>query len=248
MRSVGTEVTVPASAGPVRAPARVGPGSIRIERLSLDLPEGSLAARRGHLSDDERATAGRFRFARDRRRYVAARGGLRALLGSHLAIPPDEVRFNYGPLGKPALAAGQERSGIRFNLTHSEDLALCAVTGGLEVGIDLERVRPLPDLEALADHFFAPGERAALRRLPGALREEGFFRCWTRKEAYLKGRGDGLALPLDSFEVSIDPDEPARLLRVDDRPGDVESWRLEDVPVRPGFAAALAVRRGGEAG
>ena len=215
---------------------------VKLALLQLDLSVHELARRQALMSADEVDRACRFRFERDRRRFVAARGALRELLAAALKVAPRNVHFDYGPEGKPSLAADLARSGLRFNLSHSGDLALCALTHEREIGVDLEQVRRLPDLDALAERFFAAGERATLRSLPDDQRPDAFFRCWTRKEAYLKGRGEGLSLPLDSFEVSLAPGDP-RLLRVDDRPADVDDWLLQDVSVPAGYAATLALGR-----
>lgn len=217
-------------------------GSLQIEFLSLNLPAADFAKNKGHLSRDELEYAGRFRFDRDRTRFVAGRGRLRALLAARLGVTASAVEFRHGAFGKPYLSERYSDENIYFNVSHSEDHALIAISLGHELGVDLERIRSLPDLESLAERAFSAGECAAFREQPASTRLEAFFRCWTRKEAYMKGRGDGFALPLDSFEVSVAPGEPARLLRVDDRPSDAGLWRIEDVIVPPGWAAALAIR------
>ena len=220
---------------------RPGPGEVDVWRFGLDLDPGEVEALAVGLADDERDRAGRFVFPRDRDRYVAGRGRLRAILGGYLGLGPGEVRFAYGPRGKPALVRSGDR--LRFNLAHAQGLALLAIAEGREVGIDLEQVRPLPDADALAGRFFSVRERDELRARPDADRLAAFFTCWTRKEAYLKALGDGLAAPLDRFRVTIDPDGPARLLEVDGRPGSESGWTMVGIAPAPGYVGALVVRR-----
>lgn len=193
----------------------------------------------GLLSDDERSRAERFRFARDRRRYVVARGTLRRLLAARLGCPADTVSFAYGTFGKPTL---RDAGPLSFNLSHCDDLAVLAVTDGASVGVDLERIRPLAD--DFAKHAFAAEERAALHALPRCCAEIAVFACWTRREAFGKATGAGLSQPPDSFAVSIDPSRPT-LLRIDAEPESVGQWTLADLAVQPGYAAALAVHRSG---
>ncbi len=190
------------------------------------------------LSPDERARAARFHFARDRDRWTVARGQLRALLARYLGGLPDQFRFSLGPHGKPALAA-PAGTHLRFNLSHSAGLALYAVARGREVGVDVEALRPDFATDEIAERFFSPTERRALRAVPPERRCEAFFACWTRKEAYIKARGLGLAIPLDAFDVSLAPDEPAALLATRDEPGESVRWSLEALAPGPGFAGAV---------
>ncbi len=193
------------------------------------------------LSGDERARAARFHFRRDRDRFVAARGLLRRILADYLDLVPNAIRFAYGPYGKPALAGDLALSGLRFNLSHADDIALCAVTRDREVGVDIERLRTDLDAAALAKQFFSHWEIAALRALPPALQDAAFFACWTRKEAYIKARGEGLSLPLDHFDVTVAPEEPPRL-HVEGAPEEAARWSLHRLAAPPGYAAALAVQ------
>jgi 4'-phosphopantetheinyl transferase len=192
------------------------------------------------LSEDERERAARFHFDRDAARWTVARGVLRGILGGCLGVDPQAVRFIYDRFGKPELAPPFAASNLRFNLSHSEGLALYAVTEGRRVGVDIEHVRSLRDLEAVADRTFSIRERAALRQLPPHLRHTGFFNCWTRKEAYIKAVGDGLAHPLDGFSVSLAPDTPARLEVGKDDPGAVSAWTLEALAPHPDYVSAIA--------
>lgn len=195
------------------------------------------------LSPDERARARRFRFERDRQRFVVGRGSLRVILGDYLNSPPEKLQFEYGEHGKPALAAESPSQTLCFNLAHSGDLALYAVTQGRKIGIDLELIHPVPDAQQLAEQFFSLLERAELDALPLDRQLEAFFSGWTRKEAYLKARGDGLAYPLDQFSVSMSPENPARLLKGKDGPQELSRWSLQSLTPAPapGYVAALAV-------
>ena len=196
------------------------------------------------LSGDERLRADRFAFERDRRRFIVARAGLRRLLAERLGLRPEAVEFAYGPRGKPALAPRLASSDLRFNVSHSEDLAVCAFTRGREIGIDVEAVRAIEDADAIAARFFSARENDVYRALDPREKPLGFFNCWTRKEAFIKAIGDGLYHPLDSFDVSLAPGEPARILRVNDIPGDSCGWRLESFSPAEGFVLAIVTEGG----
>lgn len=178
------------------------------------------------LAADERERARDFVFDHDRRQFVAARGVLRAILGRYLGLAPDRLRFRLGPLGKPALVDHS----LRFSVSHSGDLALFAVSRGSEVGVDLERVRPVADLDRIVERYFSSRERQTFCRFPRDRKEEAFFRGWTRKEAWLKARGEGLAGP-----VELDPQCEGR-------------WCVRSIAAAPGHVAALAAewQPGGE--
>lgn len=192
------------------------------------------------LSDVERARAARFHFAEHRDRYVARRGLLRALLSGYLGVPPADIEMAQGPYGKPCVVASQRSPGVAFNISHSGRLAVYAFSRGRALGIDVERVRGDIDHGALASRFFAPAERDALVGVSETALPEWFFACWTRKEAVVKAHGAGLSLPLDRFEVSVDPNAAPRLeWRSDD--GSTGAWRLETFRPRPGFIASIAI-------
>ncbi len=214
---------------------------VHVWRASLDLPASRVQSLQHTLTPDEQNRAARFHFERDRRHFVVARGVLRAILGRYLGVQPHQLRFCYSTYGKPALVAAPGQDTLSFNLSHSGGLALCAITRGRQVGIDLERIRTDVEHEHIAERFFSSQENAALRALPPALRAEAFFNCWTRKEAYIKASGEGLSLPLDQFDVSLVPGEPAALL---DARGDAQEatrWSLRALSPGVGYAAALAV-------
>ncbi len=153
------------------------------------------------------------------------------------------MRFAYTTYGKPLLADETGASGLRFNLTHSHGLALLAVTRGREIGVDVERIRDNLEGEKLAERFFSPREVAALRSLPPELRREAFFHCWTRKEAYIKAVGKGLSLPLDQFDVTLHPGEPAALLATRHDSEEAQRWSMRSLAPGEGYVGALA-RRG----
>jgi 4'-phosphopantetheinyl transferase len=213
-------------------------GSVTVWLADLDAAASADGAAEV-LSEDERARAQRFVFEVHRRRFVAARAWLRERLGERLNRPAASLRFDYGPVGKPALA-GEDR--LRFNLSHSDRYALLAMADGLDLGVDIECVRPLSDMDALAERVFSSAERAALAAVPVDRRVEAFFAGWTRKEAYIKARGEGIAL-LGAIDVALSPGEAPRLLRVADRPDEPERWSLEALTPVPGFAAAVCLQR-----
>jgi 4'-phosphopantetheinyl transferase len=214
--------------------------AVHVWRVGLDQPAHIRDRLPGLLVPEERDRAARFVFDRDRDHYVVGRGVLRILLGRYLGLPPELVPIAYGRFGKPELAAGSPHARLAFNLAHSHGFALYAFAQGRRVGIDLERVRPMPDAESIAARFFSARERAALSALPAGERVNGFFRAWTRKEAFIKALGEGLSRPLDRFSVSLGPGEPARLLEVADDPAEAGRWTLRDLDAPSGFLAALA--------
>jgi 4'-phosphopantetheinyl transferase len=210
--------------------------------LDLDVPAPALARVAALLSSDERDRAARFAFERDRRRFVAARGGLRSILGACLAGDPARITFAYGRHGKPVLAGAFADTGVCFNVSHSDALGLVALTRGREIGVDVECVRPLRDAAAIARRFFSPRETASLLSLPEDQRERAFFDCWTRKEAFIKATGEGLSRALDAFDVSLRPGEPARLEHVEGDPGEADHWSLLSLAPASGYASAVALR------
>jgi len=213
---------------------------VHIWEVDLDCPPERSPALLDCLSQDERARAQRFRFDRDRDRFVAARVALREILGRCIGLPAHEIVFEYGPYGKPALES-PAGAGVEFNVSHCEGLALIAVAAGRRVGVDLERIVSGASRQRIAERFFSPAEIAALRALPAASQDEAFFACWTRKEAYIKARGEGLSIPLDEFSVSLAPGEPAALLDCSFAEDEVRNWSLQSLAPAPGFVAALAV-------
>ncbi len=212
---------------------------IHVWRFTLDPPDHMLARFERTLNDAELQRVNRFRTETLRRRFVAGRGGLRAILGAFLGgLPADQVAFAYGDHGKPRLA-GLGNGRVQFNLAHSHGLALCAVSLGRELGVDLEMTRPLDNAERIIERFFSPREQAEFLTLPDPDRRAAFFRGWSRKEAFLKATGTGLSTALDSFDVTLGP--IASLLRVGDDPAEAARWSLYDLHPGPAFAAALAV-------
>jgi 4'-phosphopantetheinyl transferase len=188
------------------------------------------------LSEDERQRAGRFHFDIHRQRYVLARGLLRAILGHYLDVEASAVQLAYGPHGKPAVMGAP----LRFNLSHSEDLAVYALARELELGVDVERIRPMPDADGIARRYFSPAERAQLYRVSPDRFAQAFFHCWTRKEAYVKALGGGLSVPLDGFQVSLLPQDPSRLLRIEGDAQRAAEWSLLNLDAAEGYAGALA--------
>jgi 4'-phosphopantetheinyl transferase len=232
---------------PARTDWRQPPANLRLEAgelhiwlLRLSLPPENLDRLRSILAPDELRRAARFHFERDRSHFVAARAQLRQVLSRYLSRPPRRIQFRYGERGKPYLA--DSRLNLQFNLTHSGDLALVGLALGTDVGIDIEFHRSGITDEGIAERFFSEREVRTLLSLPDAERQQAFYRCWTRKEAYLKGNGEGLAFGLDQFSVSLKRDEPAALLETLTDPAEASRWSLFHVDPAPGYTGAVAIR------
>jgi 4'-phosphopantetheinyl transferase len=217
--------------------------AIEIVVTRLDVEPEAVRVLAPLLSDAERKRASRFAFDRDRRRFTVARARLRRLLSTRLGVRPEAVEFVYGAYGKPALARRFADSDLRFNVSHSDDIAVYAFAAGREIGIDVEAICAIGDADAIAARFFSNRENETYLALDPGDRPLGFFNCWTRKEAFIKALGDGLYHPLDRFDVSLAPGEPATLLRVGDRSGDDCGWHMESFSPVPGFVAAVAGER-----
>jgi 4'-phosphopantetheinyl transferase len=215
----------------------LGPGEVHVWRVRLD-PETPIRDWADVLSSDERERAARFLFARDQRRFTVSHASLRSILARYLRADPSMLFFATGAQEKPRLAGSSDLS---FNLSHSGEQALIGVARGREVGVDIEQFRDHDDLPALAESCFSPSELAAWRGLPATVRKSAFFATWTRKEAYLKARGDGLARPLASFDVTVGPDDAPRLLCDASDPTAAARWTFFDVDAGPGYAATLAI-------
>jgi 4'-phosphopantetheinyl transferase len=221
-----------------RAPT-LGLNDVHLWRVRLVCDEPTLRSLESVLAPAERQRADHFHYPRDRRRYVVGRGRLRLLLGEYLSRTPSEISIETTTLGKPSVA-DQPSEGLRFNLAHSEELALIAIAKGREIGVDVERERPEVDCVELAKRFFAPEELAALAASPPAERHTVFYRCWTRKEAYIKAIGLGMQIPLDSFAVTAESDSAA-LIHTTHDPSQIRKWELRSLFPMSGFAAAVAV-------
>jgi 4'-phosphopantetheinyl transferase len=207
---------------------------IHVYRASLDRDDTEAFWR--SLSDDERARAERFRFAVDRQRFIARRGILRQLLSHYLELTPSQITFAYTAHNKPYLPNYR----LHFNLSDAKHLALYAFAY-VPIGIDVEDVHAMSDMDEVAALMFSPTENAVYSALPDAQKAEGFFNCWTRKEAFIKAIGEGLSYPLADFDVTLKPDEPATILRIRDDRHSNERWSLYDLQPEQGFRAALAV-------
>ena len=214
------------------------PGEVHVWRISLEQHGDVLDRFRATLEADELERAGRFYFEKHRRHFVVGRGFLREVIARYLQAKPETLRFVYGAYGKPALAGEQS---LRFNMSHSHEVALLAVARSAELGVDVERVRVDFASEDIARLYFSRVEVDTFNALPNEQQVAAFFRCWTRKEAYIKAIGKGLSQPLDAFDVTLAPGEAAALLRAEE--DDASRWALSDIDVGAGYAGALAVER-----
>ena len=210
-----------------RIPLRTG--EIHIWQATLAGSKEYVAEMRSLLSADEIQRADRFIFEKDRNRFTVARAILRLILENYGEVSARNLKFEYSPAGKPSLASP---SSLDFNLSHSGDLAVYAIRTGTSIGIDLEKINPEIEYQELAARFFSNQENAALDSIPVQFRIEAFFRCWTRKEAYVKALGEGLSLPFDQFSVSFIPgDFPCVIGKPE--------WVVHDLSIHPEYAAAL---------
>ena len=219
-------------------PSELGPGVVHLWQRRLDARAEELSACYSLLSSEEQDRARRFLVERPRSEFVLTRGTLRSLLARYLGRSPQEVRFRYAVQGKPALEGDSDLS---FNVSHTDGLALMGFVKRRSIGVDVENLDRKIEAERLAERFFSERERQALRTLRGDELQAAFFRCWTRKEAYIKGKGGGLSLPLHQFAVSIAASDRDALLATRPDQAEAARWTICDVPMGPAYAAAVAV-------
>jgi len=225
-----------------RTTPELGRSEVHAWIADLNIGSAEISRVQELLSAEERERAARFRIEKPRIEYAAARGFLRTILGGYLKRHPSELKFRYNNFGKPFLADEFAASKLQFNLAHSHGLALYSVTLDSEIGVDIERVRPEVATTELAQRFFAPEEVKVLMDLPPADRTRGFFECWTCKEAVLKARGSGLALPLDDFVVAFGPNATPGLLSAKDDPQAAGRWIIRRLFPADGYAGSLAMQ------
>jgi 4'-phosphopantetheinyl transferase len=215
---------------------------VQLWRVDLEAVRAEEARWQEVLSSDERNRAARFHFPHDRQRFVASRAWLRTILAGFLEIDARDLRFSYSKKDKPFVGPAHADSGITFNMSHSGGIALYAFARRREIGVDVEQIRSNFDIEPIARRFFSVLEQQQLAALPEESRVEAFFRCWTRKEAYIKAVGDGLSLPLSQFDVSLESWGTNALLATRPDSSQAGQWMLREVPAGAGYSAALCVR------
>lgn len=236
------QTTAPSTAaGATTGVAPLGRDEVHVWHVDLVALADRSERLRALLSPYELAASDRLRFERDRLRFVARRALLRTILGRYVGIAPGLLRFRANERGKPELDGAAARSGIRFNASHSGDLAVCAISLRERIGVDVEAVRPIDDAQRIARCFFSPLEREALSAIPAESRSLALLHCWTRKEAFVKALGEGLHYPLEHFDVSLAPGEPAALLRVGPDLDAGRRWSMTSLEPRSGHVAALVV-------
>lgn len=217
---------------------------VHLWRIALDQDDATRDGLCRLLSVNEMVRMQRYRLQRHRERFAVKRGALRTILGAYLRRPPQSVRFDHGPQGKPRLAGQQGDGGLRFNLSDSQGLAVVAVACQREVGVDIEAIDPDRPIQRLAERFFTPREAAHLAALPPQERPQAFFRLWAQKEACIKARGGGLSIPLNSFEVPLTPTTEPALIQ-SGQEAEPRCWTLRQFEPGLAFAGALAVENTG---
>ena len=217
----------------------LAPDQIHVWRVPLNQNPTRIPEFKELLSPDERARAERFRFDKDRNQFIESRAALRLLLSQYLNISPTALTFAKAAHGKPALANGHSNSGLRFNLSRRDGLALVAIARKREIGVDVELIQAGLPIFEIANVSFSERELAELQSLPEAHQAAGFYNCWTRKEAYVKARGEGFSFPLKQFDVSLTPGAAAKLLAVRGSNTEVDRWTMQDVSAGDGYVAAL---------
>jgi 4'-phosphopantetheinyl transferase len=215
-------------------------GEVHIWTTQSNPQDTSLASLHSLLSPSEVAAANRFVFDHSRKAYVFAHGVLRQILGGYVDLSPEEIRFEQTRFGKPFLAGPHDQARVRFNMSHSGDAVLVAITRDRHIGADIERIRPL-DFAGIVNSHFTAQECAFIRNQPTEKQQNAFFTCWTRKEAFIKAVGKGLSIPLNTFDVCIPSGQTGRKLTAPNEAPDVESWWLTDVIVPLGYAGAIAI-------
>jgi 4'-phosphopantetheinyl transferase len=215
--------------------------TVHLWRVSLAISPQWLQYLNGILSIDERRRAGQFVFDRDRTQFVAARGLLHVILAGYLNCRPQNVGFRYNAHGRPVLEQIPGAEELSFNVSHTFEQAAFVVSRNHRIGVDIEYIRPMPEIDALVENAFSSRERKKWHTLPKKQQRKAFFRAWTRKEAYLKAIGIGLSYPLNHIEVTFTSSEPPRLLRINGNPELASEWSLVALFPAGNYVGSLAV-------
>jgi 4'-phosphopantetheinyl transferase len=215
---------------------------MHVLRVRINQTDGQVQQLQQILSNDERLRAKCFHFNCDSKRFIASQGMLRLIIGDYIDMAPSRLQFYAGHRGKLYLMHSLGNVPLQFNLAHSKEIALYAFRCSREIGIDVEHVRDMPDAEQIALTTFSSLENKMLQSLPEYQRQEAFFNCWVRKEAYIKAIGNGLYHTLDRFDVSLAPGEPAQLVSVEGSAEQASCWFMKSLTPEDGYVAALAVK------
>jgi len=216
----------------------LAPNQIHIWRMFLNQPTEKTQQLSQILSPEENNKANRFYFEKDRHKFILSRGTLRTILSQYLNFPPQNLKFTYSKQGKPTLLT---ETPIYFNLSHSHEITLYAITLNREIGIDLEFLRPITEAENIVKNYFSNKESALFNTISSDQKPEAFFNAWTRKEAYLKATGQGLSQPLKEVEVNFTPGEPAKLLSIKGDTQKASEWTLKHLIPHPNYIACVAI-------
>jgi 4'-phosphopantetheinyl transferase len=238
---VESSETAAPSFGPPPSDLRLMSDEVHIWLGMLDRHEAATNAHLQTLAGDEIARAGRFHFDHDRKRFITRRGALRTIMGQYLGMDKRDVMFEYGKHGKPAVAGACNRENIRFSIAHSAGVALMAFARSHDIGIDIERIRPVPEMDGVVERFFSAGEKAHIRGLPLHERREAFFRVWTRKEAFVKATGEGLSRSFETFDTMRAPGSQAAGRTIDEDLMEILDRSLLPPEPARAYAGALAV-------
>lgn len=215
--------------------------SVHVWKGDLDLSTDLVAKLYRLLSKEECEKANKFYRVKDRNRFIIGRGTLRNILSAYLSLSPSELQFSYNKYGKPSILTSQNQNNLSFNLSHSNDRALFAITRSRRIGVDIEYIREDFASLDIAERFFSKSEVEVLKSLPVEQRVNAFFNCWSRKEAYIKAIGMGVSFPLDKFTVSLQPDVEPALLKVDANENEAVQWKMYKLNIGEHYAAALIV-------
>jgi 4'-phosphopantetheinyl transferase len=221
----------------------IAPGEVHVWTARPSSEGVSLVALEALLNPQEKSAAYRFVFERHRLNYIFAHGVLRQILGAYIDRPPGEIQFRHNAYGKPFLLEAGERERTQFNMSHSHGIVLVALTLDRRIGADVEQLRTLDSFPAIAQSNFTTQERAYISGFPPEQQQDAFYKCWTRKEAFIKAVGKGLSIPLNTFDASIPEGQPGRRITAPKEAPDVESWWLSDLSAPEGYAGAVAVEQ-----
>lgn len=220
---------------------KIKTNEVHLWRAFLDREKYDIETLAQILSPDEKNRAHKFHFMLHRNRFIVARSMLRKILGNYLEMEPHKLHFNYSPKGKPSLSLEQCNYPLEFNLSHSENIALYAITLDSQVGIDLEHIRPIDNLAKIAQRFFAPQEYEIINKFSQSEQAKIFYQIWTGKEAYLKATGEGLANSIDQVIIDISSEYKTSFVSIKGEPNLANQWNLYNFIPAPNYLASLVL-------